>query len=380
MAHKLKLLTDVPKYSNFIDARDKVLETLLLKNGQKTADNLRRLMISVKAEVVRNYPLLNLEYIDPTTIRILQHMDSAIAHYSIPVMQDVSALWRNIRRQSYALSYAGAVQAINNAGIKGVAKKLHSSELDTQTHDKTELGQINDRVHLWFSRLRRDVIDAVETSRALGEDLNQAVDRALSIFPKPQLIKSTRILPRTASYKESDKKKKNPDDPDSDSVDVDHPLELMDEDEWNDLLTDYQEDYIPKWRDPRAGELESAVSVGTDDGYIVYPWQLEQEITEDFVSKVRSGENEAANEKNITDTVWIAVIDKKTDECCLKRNGLTSKEIQANLDSDWAGDECQAIVAPAHFNCRCRNAPATDDLPDIPNGDGIDYEAWMYPE
>jgi hypothetical protein len=75
--------------------------------------------------------------------------------------------------------------------------------------------------------------------------------------------------------------------------------------------------------------------------------------------------------------MWIAIIDDKTDDCCLKRDGLTSTQIEEKLRGEWEKDECQAKVTPAHFNCRCRMAPVSDDLPDQAPADFGGFDEWL---
>lgn len=370
----MALLNTKSSYTRFTDSRDRVLETLLLKARERVGDQMRRFMVSIKDEVVRTYPLLNKENIDPQTINHVRIMDQQMHIASLKIAFDISNIWKRLKIQSYALAYAGEFQAINNVGIKSHRKKLHQHDISKHAAKDSWFGTVDNRTQLSLDRIRRDAIDQVEVARILQEDLPTALERVLNVFPKPEIVKQPRVLPRNASYKETKIKK------DDEEIDIDTPVELMDKSEWEDIVDAYEEEYIPSWRDPRTGVLETPVTVGQADEYITYAWQLESELTEDFVKSVRDGENEAANAKGITDVVWIAVIDKKTDDCCLKRNGLTSTEIEDKLNDEWSGEECRAIVPPAHFNCRCRPMPSADNLPDVPDGDGIDYESWMYPK
>jgi hypothetical protein len=109
-----------------------------------------------------------------------------------------------------------------------------------------------------------------------------------------------------------------------------------------------------------------------------YTWEVEQELTEDFVQSVRSGEQEAAKAQGINDFMWIAILDKATDECCALRDGHSSSEIEDMLDQGKLDSEdCDAIVAPGHFNCRCQSAPMTDDLPERVEIDYGSFDDWL---
>ena len=91
---------------------------------------------------------------------------------------------------------------------------------------------------------------------------------------------------------------------------------------------------------------------------------------------------DAAQENGITDFVWIAVVDDKTDLCCLWRDGLLTSEIQAKL-SEHADDDAgcdlggDGLVPPLHFNCRCSIAPATDAVPKKPDVDYQSFDQWL---
>ena len=120
----------------------------------------------------------------------------------------------------------------------------------------------------------------------------------------------------------------------------------------------------------------------TAEGEEYYAWEYERDITNDFVYAVREGAIEAAKENGITDFVWIAVVDDKTDACCLWRDGLLTSEIEAKLKEHESEDEdCNlggsGLVPPLHFNCRCSLAPATDAIPQKPEVDYASFDKWL---
>ena len=109
-----------------------------------------------------------------------------------------------------------------------------------------------------------------------------------------------------------------------------------------------------------------------------YSWEVEQDLVYDFVKSVRKGEIDAAKENGYNEFVWIAIVDKRTDVCCLWRDGLTTKEIEKQLKGRSKKERCNdAVTPPAHPNCRCRLAPVTDALPSKPIKDLGDFETWL---
>jgi hypothetical protein len=373
----LKLLTDKKSYTKFNDTRNRASEALLINSRERMGDLLRLYMIIVRDAISGVYPLLSKE-VDPQTLNHLHALDMQIEQRSIEIALKCVAEWKKLRKLSYLMTFAGEQQSINNTGLVAPNSRLASDTLLKQVHKPTTLGSVNGRVFIAMARIRRDVMDAVEMSRIMGDDASDAINRALSCFAKPERVVMPKVLPRAASYKEAGfGNRRNNEEELIDSS----PLDFMTEEEWNELIEDYKTDFIPKWRDPRYALDKTYSDMEGGSGQIVYPWELENEVTEDFVQTVRDGEHAAAKEKGITDFVWIAVIDKKTDECCLKRSGLTTREIEDKLKSGELNREvCAATVPAAHFHCRCKLAPATDDLPDIPDDAGDKFESWMFPD
>jgi hypothetical protein len=139
------------------------------------------------------------------------------------------------------------------------------------------------------------------------------------------------------------------------------------------MVADYTDEYIPETRAP-----EFVYDVKQDSGEYEewYGWEIEQEITNDFVTSVREGQETAAKENGVTDFVWIALLDSVTDDCCRWRHAKTSQEIIDELKDKHADDECKAVVPPAHFNCRCDLAPMVD-MPDEPPPDFGEFDKWL---
>lgn len=363
--------TKIPAYRTFSHKRDAALERLLAKGRARASDVLRRFMVAVKGDVARAYPLLNTEHMDPRTNRELEHLDAQLGHHVYALSGELGRIWTVTRAQAYTLAHASEQAALLKAGVKGFPKPLSRGDILSAAYKPTSLGPADSRAHLALSRLRRKVMDAVELGRILGDTAPQAVDRALAIFPRPELL----AYPSKEFRRLREAKR-----PTQDELAEDYPfsfVDFVDEAERDAIVSEYTDQFVPEWRDPRAGALEAPVAAGDGEGFITYPWELEREMTEDFVASVEEGRHAGAKAQGITTFVWTAIIDQKTDDCCIKRDGLTTAEIAEKLKDDWAGDECQATVTPAHFNCRCRLVPATEDLPEVPESNAPDFEEWL---
>jgi hypothetical protein len=362
----MKTYNQLPSYVRAVNKRDQILERILLKARAKQSDELRRFISFTLQHVSRIYPLLNLNNLDPHTVTHMKRLEWEIENSARDIANDIAANWLQLKRRTYAFSWAATQKAMLNAGHNGEPRPLPAGKLAHHTSKKTELGHVADRIHLSFERLKRKVIDAVQMSRVLGESLDEALVRAGKAFPP--VNKQRRLNVLTRAMVEANREKSEEDDP------IYGP-QFIDANDWDDIVSDYKDAYLPKYRDPRY-ELEAPATTAEGD-VLLYPWQVEQEMTEDFVSSVRSGEVDSANEQGITDFVWIAILDSHTDDCCRKRDGLTNAEIVEKQKGEWSGDDCQAQVPPAHFNCRCRVAPATDNLPDKPASNAQDFEDWL---
>lgn len=368
----MKLLTEKPRYVTFSNSKDRALEALLYMTRAKCADVLREFIAHVQTEIGRTYPFLNLEIMNPHTMAQLHALDKAIDRHAYTASLLAATHWIALKAHVFALSQAGQQQAIIQTK-DGQPHKISRDDIQSAAYASTEWGPASDRCYLSFSRLRRDVMDKVEMSRILKNDLVDCIQRVLSVFPVEQNIKRPKVL---ATVKEAGLV------PENDGFGL---SDFLDQSEWDDIVDSYKKEFIPKWRDPRKAVLPSPVSVGNNADYVVYPWQLEQEMTSDFVYSVRSGEHRGANKQGITDFVWIAVLGAhgKTgeDACqyCRKRDGLTITEIEDKLNGEWSDDPewSRKSAVPLHPYCFCRLAPAADNLPDMPDTGAAEFEEWL---
>ena len=149
---------------------------------------------------------------------------------------------------------------------------------------------------------------------------------------------------------------------------VDFAMGFIDEAVWNEMVEFYKKEYVPTY--------QFRIPKGAED-YWYKDFELEQDLTHDFVKSVRDGTLAAAKENGITDMMWIAVIDAKTDECCTWRHGLSSSEIEDQLKGEHSDDDCEEIVPPAHYYCRCTIAPMVDSMSEAPESNQKEFDEWL---
>jgi hypothetical protein len=349
------------RYSKFTRARDLLLEDI----HKKTQIEISRL---VDAKVQQLQQMLRYKYeqlkaaglFGPIGKNVIaqtkNEMDHILMHLSFEVLPQI----KKLRRDAYALAHIGEAEAIAQAINKRTRYSLTRDKLHTVENSQAYSGgSLEDRVQHAINSLSAKVIKQLELcvlKKMPGDQMMAHVNRVL---PKPKSIRK-KVVKAAAKLKESSK----PDDP------PDLSQGYIDDQTWEEIVDAYKQEYVPSWRGPK--------SVASTEGEeTVYAWELEKEITQDFVYQVRSGQVDAAKENGINDYVWVAIVDKVTDDCCLWRDGLTTQEIEEKLKTSRADDECQTIVPPAHFNCRCVLAPMVEEMPERPESNEKDFERWL---
>jgi SPP1 gp7 family putative phage head morphogenesis protein len=268
----------------------------------------------------------------------------------------------HLRRASYILAYSGEQEAIGRATQlkKTIDRSEFRSRVDHQMQKPTLAGALDKRVWLCLMNLRRDIVQAFELAVTQGLKAHEIVDKVKSVFP--EVISYKRPPKALVKARESDGDPKDGQDW--------FDFNFIDDGDWNLTVDAYKGTTLP----PNRFDNDYPPSYDEETGYnwmSKYNWQLEQEGTEDFVSAVRSGQVEGAQDLGVKEFVWISIIDKKTcEECCLPRNGKTTAEIE-QMD-----DDCDATVPPAHFNCRCNIGPvaSTDE---VQGPDWNSFNEWL---
>ena len=356
------LYTSSPTYKKWVKSRDQALELLHHRAQLESTDLMRMALAHILIVAKSSYHELkqsphSIDHFERQVKEVLRN----IGHRLVDVMN-------MMRVRTYVLSKASQTEIIAQVNkTKKVDNKVTYNDV-AQVLSKPAFagGKLNLRIQLYMDRLSRRIISMAQASALNTDKVDDFLLDLYQAFPKQRSVNVPRRILKPKLMEADDKKTK-----------VDVAVDLIDESQWEDMLSAYKKEYIPQWRGP-----EDVVDIKTTDGDVWYAWELERDLTNEFVSEVRAGENQAAKDAGITDFVWIAVVDSHTDACCLWRDGLLLSEIEARLPEHEGEDsECNldgnGLSVPAHFNCRCTLAPATSEIPDKPDDGAKDFEDWL---
>lgn len=369
----------IPAYSKFVDARDRALEHMLI-NGQRRQTEVARYMFNALAHTAIMYMVRS----DARGHSDIKGLTNNLLHTADSFAQDFIKISRTVKRRAYILSYLGEAEAIGKATRQTTQYNIDHTKIMKAEALKSQDGDELPRVKMYLHRLVSRIVNAIQQSSLKKETPDLALARIVRILPKPKPSPKKVLSKIKEAKKPFDSFNDAVQDEAQDKIPEDVALGFVSEEEWKDIVADYRDDYIPS---TRGGD--TSFDLLPDDGPDkVYGWEVEKDTTEDFVKAVRTGQMDSANENGITDFVWIAIVDDHTDDCCLWRDGMLTSEIEKALDSgNHQDDECDAIAPPAHFNCRCRIAPALDSIRDTNNetddsdvssdDQGKDFDTWM---
>ena len=318
--------------------------------------------------------------------RAVQHF---VKHSQGPIRQEfdlcasqIATIMKRLRAEAYFLAHASECEAIGRALQKKTSYSIRTKvHVERPMHDGALL---EDRAQIMMDRLRRKLEDALSLSLVLNATPEETVWRVKRVFgspgPRPQPYRGQlrRLKVTEAEY--------SPSDPGSTMVSgaedpepVSMSFGFADDNLWGEIRSDYTAENLPGdifARGPTDKVLFYDTTLGTQDER--YAWEVENEVTHDFVQSVRDGTIDAANENGINDFQWVAILDSDTDECCRDRDGFSSAEIEKKLsDGTLDADECDESVPPGHFNCRCRAVPMTTDMPDKVEPDYQSFNDWI---
>ena len=339
-------------YRSFAKARNRALEELLQKQKIRHAAILRDLIDAVIGMAVHYH---------------FDH-DNRILAERLKMVFDTAAMrtahtYYRYRRMFYLLARVGEAEAIARA--LGTTLRVDASQAALAAAINKPApsgGPLIGRIRYSFNKLRRRVEGAIERAALTEKPIELAV---LDAFPTLKRVKKAQKANKAPALREADIRKTG--------VNKSVSNDIIDDEAWNDLVDEYRNEFLPLDRGP---EGVTKIEFGQTP-YEIYDWELERELTEDFVGMVRSGQIDAGGDNGITDFVWIAIVDDKTDECCLWRDGLTTSEIEEKLKTTHSDDECDTSVPPAHFNCRCDLGPVTEALPKEGPLELGDFDTWL---
>lgn len=352
----MRSLAESPAYRQFIRDRDLALEKLHARAQLRITDllssALNTISEKISARLIRNAGsgVIGLRQ---EVYAVDRDVDGAMAMV-FPAMLGVI---NDLARKSYLLAWAGETEAMGRA-----LRRRMEYRIPPKQHGYDEAQEMIGRMALTLDRLRRDIVDAYQMARVNDLTPNEALDRVENAYPKLKTYRRGPVFLKPVQVREADKPDVQP-----------YGFGILDEETWEDIVHDFTTKHIPATRKP-----DSVYDVD-EEGVTVewYGWEIEQQLTDNFVSSVREGQVDAAREQGIEDFQWIAVLDNRTDECCQWRDGLTSTQIKTRLQSDKKDDDCRVVVPPAHFNCRCTLAPVTDKEPSDAPYNPQDFEKWL---
>lgn len=353
-------------YTDFIAERDRALERLFVRANQEVNDYLRKAMSRAVEIVAYRYAQVSTgEKWTLSGKRALAQVDADLALEFGLAARHVAIVLQELSAQAYALALVGEAEAIGRALKQPAKYNVPRGTAEVLAAEDMQGESVEGRVALSFARIRRDIMDALELALVKDETLEEMLSRVKAAMPQRRIVK--RPPKRLAKVQEAER--------------IDEPFSFgfVSDQEWSKIVANYLNDYVPKWRGP-----DTVFDIDVEDlSEEWYGWEIEQYLANEFVSKVRDGQDAAAKQNGIADMVWIAVLDDKTDECCAWRDGLTSSEIEAELKrGKHKNDDCDSIVPPAHFNCRCTMAPLLDvqlagEEFEKPASNAQEFETWL---
>lgn len=352
MTIKKVLVSQTAVYQSVQKYRDEMLENLLHKTLQRMSSRLSQAIHEIERSALAHLARLR------HTTHMSGAMQSRLFEQEVEVIltkliPELTELYERLARWSQMLATTAEFEAISQAQSfthRAIHAKPNRNVVTSQGY------QIGAALEVYLAELRRKIADAFDMSRIRKDDPGVAMERIRRAFPSIKRVPK-RVLTKTPkSLQEADDKK------------VAFTTGIVDEDDWKNMVEEFRDDYVPDYRDPRLAEE-------TDEG--IYDWKFEQDTTQKLVERVREGQVQAANELGVQDFIWIAVVDKVTDDCCLKRDGLTTKQIEAKLAGEWKDDEDQSAYPPLHWNCRCTIAPLADTVEPQPPFDEEDFNSWL---
>lgn len=351
-------LLDSPKYRKFVADRDKYLEQIHT-NAQT---DISRILFEALSQI-EGFIGMQVTRFEASAynLKVLQgQLETYILHVFSSALPQVTERVKRLRMAVFTITYTSEQEAIGRAFQKW-QRDQNYEQFKHRAKDAETLLEKNLDNQVWLSlmKLRYRICNAYGLALIQELSPSEIIEKVQGSFPK---IKDYKRPPRELKpLREADTKPKK---------------EIFDtgffsDSDWDLAIDAYKDTELPPSRFDYGAEFDEETGVRR------YSWEMEQDVTDDFVNQVRQGQVAAANDLGIKDFVWVAIIDDRTDDCCLERNGHTTKEIEHMLDQGRLdADRCDATVPPAHPNCRCQLAPV-GEVSEVEGPDWKDFNDWL---
>jgi SPP1 gp7 family putative phage head morphogenesis protein len=322
-------------YKKWVDERDRALETIYANTMIKITDETRLAFAFIVERLLFGQPITG--------------------HDLMPFATNIMARTHEMKVAVYQLAGASELEILGRLYNKNTTWKPDLTKVPINFYDDRDpIPEILKSFKKVIQRLEMVLFQAQAEGRMVEPS------ELMAVLPKLEPMPSRIVLKKVKEAKKE--------------LVPDFTTSEITDDEWDDVLYDYKNTYRIQNRGPEDVVGSRKTATGKR---VVYRWELEKEVTQDFVSATRKGQTDAAKKSGIKDFVWIAILDNRTDECCEKRDGLTTSEIEVLLKTKWRGDKLRGKTPPLHFNCRCTLAPVTKDLPDIPSSKVGEFNDWL---
>lgn len=358
------------RYKKFVRARNKALEKFHLQALLHISSVMHDMVRNIRDRASTGYPdILRYGVYSQQGRQRLQQLQIDLQRMFDMVTPHIVQEMQKLRRMTYVLSYAGEAEAIGQATGNATRYSLTTDKLNAKKSEDTFTGgSILDRVQHINNKMLRKIMNTIELAAVQKLDPNVMLTRLDYTLPKQRKVSTNQRNITVGKISEANRK-----DDDEDPT-PDMSSGYVDEATWDEMVAAYKDDRLPSFR---GDDVAYTYADKTGERETAYAWEVEQELTQDFVYQVRQGSVDAAKENGINDYQWIAIIDSHTDDCCEWRDGLTTAEIEKELKGSHSDDECDAVVPPAHFNCRCELAPMVEEMPEDVESNEKEFDEWL---
>ena len=368
MAKKRKAypLNQSARYRAFIANRDKALETILNKSRAQMHDNLRGAFQTVKEKIAYRYSTAAPDSMAFDSSQFINAVDDIIRKEFEKTGALIGGIYIRLKMFSFTLAATGEAEAIGQARDKATKYQISRDRALEEAITNNRGENIGARITLALDRVRRRILDAVQLARVQRASVSEMLAKIDRALPGGAFIKRpSRVLKKLSEAAPNLKTIAGVQLPSGEKVSLSQGF--VDDETWREMVNYYLTDYVPtyRFRGPEA-----------DSDYFYKDFELERDMTHEFVSAVRAGQDEAAAQNGIVEFQWIAVIDNVTcEDCCggqgcVDFDGKLTSEVEA-----MTGGE--VVVPPAHFNCRCTIAPVLDTMPEAPASNAQEFDEWL---